>query len=179
MTTRTFKQTGQAYGLEPTMIVAKIDGAVVYEGAVATVDAPIPGDIASVSGQDLFSWTADLAFTGTQAMEITITNNTLILTNTQANYVGDIDFANFGKPDFFGLLAGTAGANGVMDALSDISINDIAQPVERPVDNSRNGQWYWVIGPGKTFKCTVNIQPGQLPPANPTDRRDLVPGSPA
>ena len=65
MTTRTFKQRGQAYGSSPVTISAKIDGVEVFNGSVSTLDEPVQTTGFNPDepyGTDLFTWTNDLDF---------------------------------------------------------------------------------------------------------------------
>jgi hypothetical protein len=163
MLIRTFKQTGLSYGSEPTMIVAKVDGVVVYEGPVATVDAPFPFDHNDVSGEDLFSWTSAIDFVGTQALEITVVNNALVLTLTLANYIGSgtREAPVSGSDSHFSIQS--PNSDGFPDPFSDVTINYVPQVVERSVNPSDTGQWRWVIKAGKTFRCNFTVQPPTLP----------------
>lgn len=159
---RTFKQTGLSYGSEPTMIVAKVDGVVVYEGPVATVDAPIPFNSDTVSNEDLFSWTSAIDFVGTQALEITVVNNTLILGVTFANYVGSgtQEAPVNGTDTAFGIQ--TTNDDGFNDPFSNVTINNVPQIIERDDNPSFKGQWNWTISAGKTFRCDFNIKKPSL-----------------
>ena len=150
MPVRTYKQQGQSYGFTPTTIVAKIDGNVVYSGTVSTLDEPLPGKFDG-SGVDLFSWTEDINFYGPKPIEITVTGNPLILTQTWCNYLG---ISGGTAEDFVTELY--ADSNGVRDPMSHVTIDDIPMEARR-IDSASNGQYHWLIQPGSTFKATVNL----------------------
>jgi hypothetical protein len=154
MTTRTFKQQGQAFGGTPVSITASIGGVQVFSGQIATLDQPVPAlpDPAYETWADLFTWTNTVDFAGTSAMSITVTGGTLLLTDTLANYCrGQTDiYASFYSDTSQGFTC--------FDPLSGITINGVAQTAGHSAQLS--GQWYWTIPAGATFDATVNIQSG-------------------
>lgn len=169
MTTRTFKQQGQAYGTTATNLVAKIDGVEVFNGSISSLDQPIPSmpiaDYETLPVQDLFSWTDDVDFAGTKSMEITVTGGQLLLTLTLANYVKIIDVTNpppgiTSGPDVFGqYYRNDIGENAVsFDPKSNVIINGVAQEFTR--DANLTGQYYYVIPANGTLTATIAIQPG-------------------
>jgi hypothetical protein len=155
MPVRTYKQKGQSYGHTPTTIVAKIDGVVVYSGTVSTLDEPAPAILADADAVDLFSWTTDINFYGPKPIEITVAGNPLILGQTWCNFFGEAG----GSADEF-VTTLYADSNGVLDPLSDVTIDDITKEAIR-LGSSSNGQYYWYIQPGSTFKATLNFVANQ------------------
>lgn len=163
MTTRTFKQQGQAYGSLPVAIVAKIDGVEVFNGTVPTLDEPyqLTGTDPVPPGGDLFSWTDDLAFSGTKTMEISVANGFLVVMETVANYAaGQLNptAEEFGFP-----YLATVGDVAWTNATTNITINGVLQNQ----DNGCPGQTYWLVPPGQTYSCTVNVTAGELKPVYP------------
>lgn len=162
MTTRNIKQQGQAYGSTPAAITAYIDGVVVYNGPVDTVNEPIPQLPAFIDGKDLFSWTVDSGYTGTQTMVIQVTGSPLILTDTEADHQVVYNLA-----DYY-LLAYNQVIDGVscLDPFTSVMIADTI--VTR--SNTPDGQWYWLVQPGQSFQATVNIVAGiDYPTWNPAE----------
>ena len=164
MSTRTFKQIGQAYGGLPTTVTAKIDGVEVFSGQVTTVNQPLPvlPDLSFQIENTLFSWTNDSAFSGTQVMEISVQGSPLLVTNTWADYAVDVPenqgvFSTFYVYEKDGIT--------YTDPLSNEMIDGI--PVDRNDDPSLPGQWYWTIMPGSTFQATVNVNASITPPPAP------------
>jgi hypothetical protein len=165
MTTRTFKQTGQAFGSSPTIISAKINGAEVYNGPVSTLHEPRrlysnPDEVFP----ELFSWTTDTSFAGTQQMEIAVSNGQLVIADTLSNYTVSIPS---NKSDVFGpvyvnVVPGEAGNVIYTDATTAISINGIFQ--EHQLTNGAIGQTYWPLESGDVFTCTVRISASPLAP---------------
>lgn len=161
MTTRTFKQYGQAYGGTQASIVATIDGVEVYSGNVPTVDELLPTfpqpDVQF--GEEMFSWTNTVDFAGTQTMTIAVTGSMLLITDSFANYaLGNADvFSGFNYSNIDGIYYSMP--------LSDVTIDGVVQPQE--LDPELPGQAYWQVPAGSTFSCTVNIQAGLEQPPTP------------
>ena len=158
MTTRTIKQTGQAFGSSPTIISAKINGAEVYNGPVSTLHEPRrlysnPDEVFP----ELFSWTTDTSFAGTQQMEIAVSNGQLVIADTLSNYTVSIPS---NKSDVFGpvyvnVVPGEAGNVIYTDTITAISINGVFQ--EHQLTNGAIGQTYWPLESGDVFTCTIRI----------------------
>ena len=167
MTTRTFKQRGQAYGNLPVTIVAKIDGVEVFNGQVPTLNAPyqltgFESDIDSlILGEELFSWTDDVAFSGTKTLEITVVNGFLVLMNTTANYpqLSVVDLAAGENTWDFAYVNQVDGVFYV-NPLGNMFINGQAQ---NPNDGVPS-QTYWLLPPGSVMSCNVNITASIVPP---------------
>jgi hypothetical protein len=165
MTTRTIKQTGQAFGSSPTIISAKINGAEVYNGPVSTLHEPMrrynnPDEVFP----ELFSWTTDTNFAGTQQMEIAVSNGQLVIADTVSNYTFS---SPSNKSDVFGpvyvnVVPGEAGNVIYTDAITAISINGVFQ--EHALTNGALGQTYWPLESGDVFTCTVKITASPLIP---------------
>lgn len=169
MTTRTFKQQGQVYGATPATVVAKINGVEVFNGVVTGLDQPLP-DMPLAEGvvlnvQDLFSWTTDVNFAGTNELEVSVTGGILLLTEIQANYVKIIDTENpppgiTSGPGIFGQFYRNdiSPTEVSFDPKSNVKINGVVQP---PInDPSLTGQVYYTIPAGGTLTATVAIQAG-------------------
>ena len=175
MTTRTFKQQGLGYGVEPLTIVAKINGVVAYEGPVTTVDEPLPSEPETPEDWEkhvvLFSWTNTVDFEGTAEVEIAVVGNgTLMIARTVANY--SKEFTKNDKDEYIPLLTGINGfgsyfyeiVNGVphRDPFKNPKIDGV--DVERNRDSDDNtllqGQWFYEVEGGSTFTGTLHIQKG-------------------
>lgn len=175
MTTRTFIQAAQGYGPVPVNAQVKIDGTIVFDGAVPTIDAPLPvmpDDNIAASVPNCYTWTNDVNFEGTQTLEISITGGTLLLGPSLANYP-----AQLGNLLSSGIIASgnTDPANTysayysyydseigdiVFDPLSDETIDGVLQP--HTPQGTMTGQWWWVLSPGSTFSATINVQAGNI-----------------
>ena len=157
MTIRTFKQRGQGYGSSPVTVLAKIDGVEVFNGPVPTLNSPyqITGFDEAINwvdlGNELFSWTDDVTFSGTKTVEISVSNGYLVLMNTIANY---LRLDEEGAENQWSFVY----YNQVDDVLhtnpwTNMTINDIAQNPNTEIP----GQTYWLIPPGGIMSCTINI----------------------
>jgi hypothetical protein len=159
MTTRNFKQCGQAYGSTPASITATIDGTVVFSGPVSTLDQPLPilpEPSANITSPTLFTWTNTVDFAGTQSYSIAVTGSPLLLAFTGADHCGN-DVAQFSST-----YAYEIGGITVADPLTNVAIDGVVQ--QRGPDNSiLQGQWQWLIPAGSTFTATLNVDAGTSP----------------
>jgi hypothetical protein len=171
MTIRTIKQQGQLYGLDSATVVAKIDGAVVFNGTIDAVNQPIPAlpSLGAIDGVDLFSWEEDVDYTGTRALEIYVTGATLILTDTLANYYTisqpwpdptvPVPVVSSGETGFGWVYFVETDGVVVTDPLTNIAIDGNALLAPDRLDGLK-GQWYWRVTSGSTLTATVNIKAG-------------------
>jgi hypothetical protein len=164
MTTRTFKQLGQAYGTVPAIVVAKINNIEVFNSTISALDSN-PDFSYPSNSQDLFSWTADVNFSGTVEMEVSVTGSDLLLTETVANYATIIDDANpppgvTSGATVFGHFCFPADGDEskIADPISNVIIDGINQSAIRY--EGQTGQFYWLIPAGQTFTCTLTIKSG-------------------
>jgi hypothetical protein len=157
MTTRTFKQRGQAYSSLPVTIVAKIDDVEVFNGVAPTQNTPyqLTGFDQEINwadlGNDLFSWTDDVTFSGSKTVEISVGDGYLVLMNTVANYPL-LDAENVENQWSF---VYSNQVDGVLctNPWSNMTINGQAQNPNTEIP----GQTYWLLPPNSTFSCTINI----------------------
>ena len=169
MTTRNFKQCGQAYGSTPASITATIDGVVVFSGPISTLDQPLPvlpEPAANVALPTLFTWTNTLYFSGTQSYSIAVTGSPLLLGSTLADHFIANDVSQFGifySYDDDGALVGDPLANVVIDGVA----------LTRGPDNAAlPGQWQWLVPAGSTLTAVMNINPA---PGLPYIQFDSIP----
>ena len=162
---RTFIQKGQGYGSTPVNITAKVDGITVYTGTVPTVDTPLPPlpQTDSNFGSNLFTWTAEYTFQGTQNMEITVSGGTLLITDTLAN--NEYTPSTFTSP-YSEVIDGIT----YYDPFTGETLNGVA--LEGPPDNTLPGQWYWPVPAGGVFSATVNILSAAITYATWNDTKD-------
>jgi hypothetical protein len=168
MTTRTFKQYGQGYGTTPATIVVTLDGVMAFNGDIATLDQPLPYmPIAPGTnvGVELYSWTKDLAFQGTDSLQITVSDGTLLLAKSVANYFKypvpaspSGPYQSSGPDNFVAFYYYTVDGDIIADCLSNVSIDGVAQTSTRV--EGEIGQWYWVLAPGQTLTATINVLAG-------------------
>jgi hypothetical protein len=160
MTTRTFKQCGQAYGSTPASITATIGGTVVFSGPISTLNQPVPvrpESDGNVIIPEIFTWTNNVDFAGTQSYSIAVTGSPLLLTFTGADHCfanNVVDFSFFYNYEIDGVM--------VADPFTNVAIDGVAQ--QRGPDNSQlSGQWQWLIPAGSTFTATLNVDAGTSP----------------
>jgi hypothetical protein len=162
MTTRTFKQMGVAFGNQPAEIIAKIDNVIVYQGSVVTLNEPVPGlpNLDYTVTNELFSWTADIDFTGPEVIEITVGQGAeLLVAELQANYS---PVAN--------VVAGTYISSGPDTYISfkwqqfgNTYINGTLQDSQSINHDELGGMWWWKLDPGSEFVENITIEPGLAP----------------
>lgn len=158
MTTRNFKQLGQGYGAIPCVVTATLDGVVIYNGVVSTLDEPFQyGPFqGQPPGVELFTWTRPVDFQGTQQYSISVSGSPLLLSDTIADHVNRSVSAEFG---IFYQWEETGNII-VSDPLSDSKIDGI--PLVRD-HVMYSGQWCYPIFPGSTFTAALNVNPGVEP----------------
>lgn len=161
MTIRKFVQNGQGYGADAVEIRAKIDGVTVFEGAVPTVDQPLPSDLIDISEPigNIFEWQSTVEFSGTAALEIEVlAGGALLVADTAADHVDPADSATIGS--FYTDEAGTS------DPFSAVAINGV--PVLAPIrdlDSERilKGQWHQRLNIGDVLTALITISAGRVP----------------
>ena len=190
MTTRTFRQLGQAFGPGPVTVVATIDDVEVFNGTVAadnSVAISAPDDIQPLIPEILFTWTEDVFFEGTRRMKINVSGGTLLLRNTYANYGVAFDgnpvvrYAGLtGGPELFVPFYAVEPPEHIpnpccqdlecenrplliADPLSDVVIDGISKTrdyVNCTTQEPLSGQHCWLIPDEGEFTATVNIFAG-------------------
>jgi hypothetical protein len=159
MTTRTFKQMGIAFGDQQVEIVAKIDNVVVYQGPVTTLNEAFPAlpDTNYTINNELFSWTADVSFTGEQVIEIQATGqSTLLVADLRANYsliANGNTIVSSGETGFMGFP---------YQQFGNTYINGTYIQPDTINHDSLLGQWWWPIPPNGNFVEHVNITAGYV-----------------
>jgi len=154
MTTRTFKQYGVAFGSSTANITAKINDVVIYEGPVTTLDESFPSlpDQNYTIDNVLFSWTADVNFSGSQDLEIT-TDGLLLLGVLNRNYtpiLNDVGNIISSGPDQFVSFQSTSFGNTyINESLQSVTHGDLP------------GMWWWTIPADGTFVENFTVDPGK------------------
>lgn len=158
MTTRTFKQYGIAFGVQPANITAKIDNVVVYSGPVTTVNEAFPElpDPAYDVTNELFSWTADVNMSGPQVIDINVDGaSQLLVAQLSANYTSISNVAA-------NVVNVSSGPNVYVDfsytQFGNTYINGQLQDVNR---GDLTGMWWWTVPAGGNFVENITIVAGQ------------------
>jgi hypothetical protein len=167
MAIRTFIQNGQGYGPDAVEIQAKVNGVVVFEGAVPTVALPPPvvpfieADTSTITGKKLFEWELPLEFTGEFTLEIdVVSGGSLVLAETDANY----SFYNGPpSPDQFGPFY--LGPTGSGDPFITVEINGVVQARARTSETT--GQWWYMLSTGDILTAQVGVQAPVTPNSEP------------
>ena len=168
MTTRTFKQYGQGYGATPATIAVTLDGVEIFNGDIATLNQAVP-DMPIVPGEnlgvELYSWTKDVTYQGTQSLQITVSDGTFLMAKSVANYFKYTDpakpdgpYVSSGPNNFVYFYEYTVDGDVIYDSLSSVAIDGVAQTPARI--EGEFGQWYWVLGPGQVLTATLNVLAG-------------------
>jgi hypothetical protein len=161
MTTRTFKQMGVAFGNQPAEITAKVDNVTVYQGTVVTLNEPVPElpNFDYIVTNELFSWTADVDFSGPAVIEITVGQGAqLLVAQLQANYnatansTGNIVSSG---PDGYSIFR--------WQQFGNTYINGMLQDSQSINHNELDGMWWWSLPPNSNFVENVTINPGLAP----------------
>ena len=158
MTTRTFKQFGIAFGSQTANITAKIDDAVVYQGPVTTLDESYPSlpNLDYVVSNELFTWTANVDFSGPQTLEISIDENAVLLVaDIQANYtpIGNVsNVQSSGANVYVGFAYNQFGNTYINGELVPSSGINHSEPY--------NGQWWFQVPSNGNFVENFTVEPG-------------------
>lgn len=156
MTTRNFKQCGQAYGSTPASITATIDGTVVYSGPISTLNTPVISRPAgNVSLPTIFTWNNTVAFAGTQSYSIAVTGSPLLLSCTEADH-----FIANNTAEFHAFYTYESNGMHTSDPFSNVTIDGVAQTRS---SSELPGQWQWLVPAGSTFTATLNVNAGIEP----------------
>ena len=182
MTTRTFRLLGQAYGANPVSIEAKIDGTVVYTGTVPTDSSapPVLPDLDISLGVPMCSWTSNVDYAGTFALELTVlpSENSveiLYLTGTDANYIFVPDPNNPGKwisggADVYGenfqeVHSDEQGEWTCSQELTDVYIDGVLTDTHST--RELPGQFYIEVLTDQVLTATIHTLAGVEPPPAP------------
>ena len=154
MPTKTITQRAQGYHNQPVTVTVQIDGATILQGAVPTLDAPLPQMPAVWTpdfGGNAWSWTVDASFNGTQNMTISVDSGTMYLCNTVYTLSGDL------TGNVYNLyFSQTQGNVQFFDPFTNVTINGAEPALNR---DEASGQWLYQLSAGDQFACTVNIVP--------------------
>lgn len=172
MVTRTFIQQGQGYGSTPVNVTVKLDGNTVYSGVIPTVDqAPPQGGTGEGSGPvtNLFSWTNDTSFSGTQDFRVEVApGGILLMTQTVANYTetvdniaGNVVVIPGNVNGFLGFWTEQIGDASIGDPFTNETIDNVPQE-EHPDPGQLSGQWWWYVSGGSVFAATLNVPQGNV-----------------
>lgn len=158
MTERQLRQLAQGFGAEPTQITASIDGNVIYQGSVNTVDTVIPTlpDLNYEINNVAFTWSEPGDWTGTRQITISVTGSTLLLANTQTTrpWLADQDPPHADAATFFSGTWNSDGVSRMEDPLSSVTIDGV--PMLSGAQDLP-GQWWWKIPAGSTFQATLSV----------------------
>ena len=171
MAIRTFRQHALGFGSTTATITAKIDGAVVFDGAVSTQNImhPILPNYEFDMNNVAYTWTGDSSYQGVVLVEVTVNSGLLLLAHIEANnpLVSETEFGRFdvvttgpGEEDFI-----------AYPYVVNEKINGRSIPAQQVPE--RLGQaWNW-ISAGDTWTANVNVVESVLPPPpdaeSPTD----------
>lgn len=169
---RKYRYIGGAFGSGLVVPVeAKVNGAVVFSGPVATISSDDPQiELTGPEPSDVIAqWETPIDFDGTVDFELTNQSGTdgiIYLTVTQADHA-EIQKAEANPED---LAAGKpAGLTGP-DVFTLYYFLDNGDPVLNPeidgnplvIDRTDPGQFNYPVGPGQTFTCQIICKPGKV-----------------
>lgn len=161
MTQRTFHQLALGFGTIPCEVTVSLDGNIIYQGAVATLDEPIPllpNPDYDISNQ-AWSWQLPADFAGTADLSITVSGSTLYLAQTLA----DNPYQYVPDPASRYQIFFNIEVDGVSysDPFTDEAIDGI--PLSGPYRPDEPGQWWWAIPPGSVFTSVLHVDPPKKP----------------
>jgi hypothetical protein len=159
---RTMNFYGYAYGSTPVSLLATINGVTVFNGAVSTINQPLPAPNVDITDAPVLFSVADATglfpvdFAGAYPMSIEVTGgNGIVVQNTYCNYMTG------NTADFTDCYNGTpSNSEGTPDSRSSVTIDGITQVPPAPASL---GQWTWIIPTGSTLACAFNTSLGWSP----------------
>ena len=173
MTNRTLQFLGLAYGNSAVTITATIDGVVVYNNTVATLNEPLvdngtkwttTNQLFTVENSDQFP----VEFAGSRTMSVSVTGGEgIILARVFNNYmtqytqVGNTWSGTPGNATtFVQCFNGTpTNSEGTPDCRSSVVIDG---NVQVPPLEPSFGTWTWVVNNGSTLVCNLNVSLGNV-----------------
>jgi hypothetical protein len=163
MVQRTFIQHAQAYGTTPASVTVRIDGQIIYEGPVNTLNQPspqLPDDDYHINNL-AWSWEDDADFSGTKELSIAVQGSDviLVLAETLANnpYMGYLSPAY----EYRGFWSITVDGIAYEDPLTDVKYDGVPRP--GPYDPYLKGQWWWRILGGTTMTAVMHVNAAPRP----------------
>lgn len=172
MAIRNFQQRAIAFGPTPATVTVTLDGDTVYEGAVLTLDQPIPplSDPEYLVDNVAWSWQQPGDFEGTRQLSISVSGaSTLLLAQTQADNPW---LANTGSDNQFRFFWSVkVDGTWYVDPLTEETIDGVAQ--SSPYRPEEPGQWWWQIPGGSVFTAVLHV----AQPTRPFMVFDQIPGA--
>lgn len=159
MTQKNIIQRAQGYGAQPVTVTVKIDGDIVYQGSIPTLNQPAPSaplPWVPDRGEIAWSWSVPAEFGGIKGMSIDVDNGVLFLYDTY--------YAMSDTPEVVQPLSYFREDNDVLtsDPLSNVRLNGVLQAVPRDIGGA--GQWVWKLLAENNLTCSVHVEP---PPPGP------------
>jgi hypothetical protein len=169
---RTVQFCGYAYGNVPVQLNAHINGTLVFQGEIPTLDQPVPTpDIDMSSAPVLFTVSENTLFStdfsGSYPMTVSVANGSgVYFGDVLSNYMLNID-ATPNRPWPGNATAFLLGYTGIPtnsdnngDRYSSVTIDSITQvPTYAPASL---GYYTWFVPSGSTFGCNFNIGLGNV-----------------
>ena len=142
-----FKQHALAFGDTNATVTVTLDGAVIYQGEVNTLNTPAPSlpNLDYTIDNNAWTWTLADPPHGTRSYQIAVAGATLILADTLIQDTNG---------DWSSPYAGPAG-NTLTDPLFDATIDGVAVSAGERAQLS--GQWWWKIPAGSTFAANLRV----------------------
>lgn len=159
MTDRTFRQHALGFGGNTASVLVQIDNAVIFNGAITTVDQPVPllPNEEYMLDNIAWTWQADANAQGVFSYVITVNSGTLLLADTQCNNPL-ADPTLYGRPDPVNIGEEIY----LYPYISAAYRNDQQLPLN-PAP-WRQGQYWFPITQGDVLVLNLNLIPSSPPP---------------
>ena len=164
MADRTIKIYGKVWGnsADPATVSIKWNGQQVYNGTVPTSD-DVPN--ASITFSDMIvmaTWTIDTSVTGSQPLEISVQNGSLVFHTLHGNYMSNRlneDGSVLPPVDNYNDLSGPSTVES--DGHNNVKINGVLQVRNPDSESEIFGKWNWLVPNAGTLTCDVVVIPSQ------------------
>lgn len=152
---RMFKQLAQGYGTGTLSATVQLDGQVIFDGPVPTIDALPPGPTANVVlGVDCWHWQEDINYQGSKTLTIVVAGSGMLQLN-QTMALANVEVPDSWVAVYNELITTPLGDDILSDPLSNVTIDGVLQT--RSPEFPLNGQWSYNIFGGQTFTATFTV----------------------
>jgi hypothetical protein len=163
MAARTIKIYGKVWGnsTNPATVSITWNEQQVYNGTVPTSDSSPDPQIAFADMIVMATWTIDTSVTGSQPLEISVQNGSLLFHTLQGNYMGDQLKKTPVVPsiDNYSDLSGPSTAES--DGYNNVKINGVLMPRTATSETELLGKWSWMVPNEGTLTCDAVVVPSR------------------
>jgi hypothetical protein len=165
MADRTIKIYGKVWGdsTDPATVSITWNGQQVYNGTVPTSDSSPDPQVGFPDMIVMATWAIDTSVTGSQPLEISVQNGSLLFHTLHGNYMGNttnID-DNTVLPSIDNYLDLSGRSTVESDGHNNVKINGVLELRNATSEVELGGKWNWMVPNGGTLTCDVVVVASQ------------------